>query len=142
MWLLTVLLQGEATPVTLQFREQRHAQDAYQLTLPSDLRSADPDAAPQHGFPGNDTVEISDDFGRTLSYARHLFARALLASLDRAMAGDQEVNLAVMVANATLQLNASRHPAIKELQRETSRPQQPFGIATNMAGGMTPVRIG
>lgn len=132
MWILTILLQGEASPTTLQFKDQQGAQAAYDATF-----------RPQHAkdWMPSATVTVVDHFGRTLTFTWSLLAKALLQSLERSMEGDRQVNLMATVSNAMLQAEALDHPKIKELQRKQQALQQAAQAVVPFAG-MSPARFG
>ena len=134
MWLLTILLQGEATPTILQFKEEKEALEQFEGIFLMPVAG--------HEWKPSQLVSLVYDFGLTLSFQRNLFAKALLQSLERAMAGDRQVNLMGSVSQAMLELEVYGHPKIKELQHKRQMLQQPTGIVAPAFGGFGGQRFG
>jgi hypothetical protein len=134
MWILTVLMNGEATPTTLQYRTQESAVKSYRVLVE--------EPKPQLGV--DDTsylihdVEVGDDYERLLFCHRHSILRVLLQSAEGAMSGDRDAQTLQQISQARLQLELMDNPTIRECATKVARMQQAQNSVIPMPGMVVP----
>lgn len=102
MWLVTVLLQGEAQPTNLQYTAVERARAATDEALGEAV-----------GSPASPRVTVTDDFSRSLTFDRAVLVKVLFQNFEEALRGDRAVQLMAARANAQLSDEAMKDPAIR-----------------------------
>lgn len=114
MWIVTVLMQGEATATNLQFKTAQRAESVFGEVIRQE-RGEDWNPALM--------AVVTDDFSRTLAFQRNLLCRVMLWDAERAMAGDRDMQLLGAVSQAMLQSEALDNPKVRELSQKMQRAQ-------------------
>lgn len=109
MWLLTILLHGEAQPTSLQYTAIERAKAAQALA------TGNAQEIEKSQFTAPSTVSLADDFGRVMTFALPA-QKVLFQELNRALEGDRAVNLIASRSNAQLNEDAMKDPTIRAAQ--------------------------
>jgi hypothetical protein len=117
MWLLTILLQGEAQPTTLQYTALERAKGAQALA------NGQAQEIRPNQFSAPSRVTIGDDFGRSMTFTLPAH-KVLFQELGRALEGDRAVNLIASRSNAKLNEEAMADPTIRAAQSRAQLAQQ------------------
>lgn len=110
MWLLTILLHGEAQPTSLQYTALERAKAAQALATGNAQEIEKREFARPMPL-----VSLADDFGRVMTFALPA-QKVLFQELNRALEGDRAVNLIASRSNAQLNEDAMKDPTIRAAQ--------------------------